>query len=148
MSRTTNTAGRSPTPTRAINGTTTRQTRGTVKITVIYDDSVADTISYSVDADDTLTFDGGDFSDVCYDATDEDLDYVKFTSLPSSYYGVLYTDDDCDTKVTKSTAYDEGDLSDMTFVPNDDYSGTVTYSYTGYTDDDTTYTGTVKSGQR
>jgi hypothetical protein len=101
-------------------------------------------VIYSVDDDDTLTLDGDDFIDACDDATGEDLDYVIFTSLPSSSYGVLYTDDDCDTKVTKSTAYDADDLSDMTFVPNDGYSGTVTYTYTGYTDDDTTYTGTVK----
>ena len=112
------------------------------------DTSSATAISYGTDADETVTFDGSDFAEVCEDATDEDFSYVKFTTLPSSSAGVLYYDYDEDdtthTKVTTSKSYDEDALSEITFVPKSSYSGTVTVSYTGYSDDSTSYTGTVK----
>jgi hypothetical protein len=49
----------------------------------------ADTITYTTNKGDAVTFDGSDFADECENATDEDFSYLKFTSLPSSTYGVL-----------------------------------------------------------
>ncbi|MPM03539.1 hypothetical protein SDC9_49806 [bioreactor metagenome] len=73
---------------------------------------------------------------------------MKFTSLPSSSAGILYydydEDDDTNAKVVKNTAYDVDELAGITFIPVSSYSGTVTVSYTGYTENGTEYTGTVK----
>ena len=106
------------------------------------------TVTYSLDDDETVTFDDSDFIDAFSGVTDEDLSYIKFTSLPSSSAGILYYDYDEDdsshTKITTNTTYDVGDVSDITFVPASTYSGTVTVSYTGYTEDDTAYTGSFK----
>jgi len=126
---------------------------GTVKITINKDeDAVADTITYETDEETAVTFDEDDFNDACEDATDETLSYIKFT-LPSTTYGKLYygydDEDDYDGKVTSAGKYyydddDHTSISDITFVPTDDYTGTVKIKYTGYTEDGNTYTGTVK----
>ncbi|HPE16315.1 MAG TPA: hypothetical protein PK597_05110 [Oscillospiraceae bacterium] len=123
---------------------------GRVKITVSDSDisEVADTFTITTDNNEPVTLDDSDFIDAFSGATDEDLSYIKFTSLPSSSAGVLYYDYDEDdsshTKITTNTTYDVGDVSDITFVPASTYSGTVTVSYTGYTEDDTAYTGSFK----
>lgn len=109
---------------------------------------VADSISYTTDADDEVDFKKADFNEVCDDLNDEDLDYVKFTTLPTSSKGILYYDYDGDKdKVDSSDKYKYSgspSISDVTFVPDDDYSGTVTISYTGWDEDDNEFTGTVK----
>ena len=120
---------------------------GDIKITV--SDSDADDIKYSIDSDETVTFKKKDFKNVCQDLNDADLDYVKFT-LPSSSKGVLYLeydDGDYDSKVSSTTKYyydKDPSISDITFVPDDDYSGTVTISYKGCDEDNNTYSGSVK----
>ena len=109
----------------------------------------ADTITYSVDSDEEIDFDEDDFNKECEDLTGEDLDYVKFT-LPSSSYGTLYynfTTKSNSDKVTESKKYyydSSNYLSKVTFVPDDDYDGTVTINYTGYDTDGNSYTGKVK----
>ncbi len=122
---------------------------GKVKITV-GDDDDADTITYTTDEDEEITFDTSDFNDVCEDATDETLYYVKFT-LPSSTYGKLYynytSSSSYDSAVSASTKYYRSAssyLSKVTFVPKTGYTGTVTISYTGYNTDGDSYTGSVK----
>jgi hypothetical protein len=108
----------------------------------------ADAITYSGDNDDTLDFNEDDFNDVCQDLNDEDLDFVNFT-LPSSTKGILYYDYDGsdEAKVSKSTEYyysDDPSIDDITFVPNDDYSGTAVISYAATDEDGDDYSGTVK----
>jgi len=96
-------------------------------------------ISYS--CDDTVTFDGDDFADVLAGASDSDLSYIVFTTLPTSSQGVLYDGDD--DAVTTSTEYDADDISDLYFDSSSSYSGTVTIRYTAYDEDAASYTGTV-----
>jgi len=117
---------------------------GKVIITV-KDDDDADEITYSVDSDDTVDFEKEDFANVCEDETNGDLDYVNFTP-PASSKGILYYlyDEDDQKKVSKSTDYSYKDIDDITFVPDEDYSGTVTISYKGYDEDDDSFTGTVE----
>ena len=124
--------------------------KGTITITVSDSDITAETITYTTDEGEEITFDESDLSDACEAATDEDLSYVTFT-LPSSTAGKLYYDyedeDNYDSKVTASTKYyvdEDPYLSEITFVPTDDYDGTVTISYTGYTDEGTAFTGKIK----
>ena len=121
---------------------------GDIKITVDDDDSDADDITYSVDSDDTVDFEENDFNDVCQDLNDKDLDYVNFT-LPASSKGVLYYDydDDGEKKVSKSTDYyydDDPSIDDITFEPDEDYSGTFTISYKGYDEDGDSFSGSIK----
>lgn len=105
-------------------------------------------VTYSIDKNETVTFDKDDFSDAFNDATNKDLSYVKFTSLPSASAGVLYyeydKDDSSHTKVDKSTSYDIGDLDDIIFVSADDYSGFVSISFIGYSENEVSCRGTVK----
>jgi len=112
-----------------------------------YDD--ADTITYTTDAEDEVTFDEDHFFDECDDVTGEDLDYVKF-ALPNADDGTLYYDyDDGDyvSKVSASTKYyfnSSRYLSKVTFVPDEDFEGTVSIDYDGYDEDGNTYEGKVK----
>ncbi|HVI42602.1 MAG TPA: hypothetical protein VM577_18265, partial [Anaerovoracaceae bacterium] len=107
---------------------------------------VADDIKYSIDAGDEADFDEDDFNKECEDLTGETLDYVKF-DLPSSSKGILYYDYDGsdEVEVDDSDKYDYGDeLDDVSFVPKDGYSGTVTISYEGCDTDGNDYTGDIK----
>ena len=129
--------------------TTGQSYTGTVKIAVS-DSNSADTITYETDQGEEAEFDADDFNDVCNDVTDENLSYVKFT-LPSSSYGVLYYNytsaSSYTSKVSASTKYYRSSslyLDNVSFVPDDDYSGTVTISYTGYSTGGDSYTGKVK----
>ena len=122
---------------------------GTVKITV-GDADDADVITYSTDQNKAITFSPSDFNSVCDDVTGSNLSYVKFT-LPSSSYGKLYYNYTSSTSygslVSASTKYYRSSspyLSSVAFVPYSGYTGTVTVSYTGYSTDGDTFTGTVK----
>ncbi|MDD4565836.1 MAG: S-layer homology domain-containing protein [Eubacteriales bacterium] len=112
----------------------------------------ADDIRYSMDSDETLDFDEKDFNDVCEELTEEELDYVKF-ELPDKDEGVLYYNYDEDedvedqTKVSSSKKYyysESSYISKIAFVPDEDYSGTLTINYAGYDVDDNVYDGKVK----
>lgn len=123
---------------------------GIVKITVKEESAVADTINVSTKEDTVLYFDDDDFNDVCEDATNEELDYIKFT-LPSSSYGKLYynysSPSSYSSLVSEGTKYyydDSPSLSKVAFVPYKDYNGTVTVKYTGWNTDGVNFTGTVK----
>ncbi len=119
---------------------------GDIVITV-NDSGDADDIKYTVYNDDTVDFSKKDFNEACQDQNDADLDYVNFT-LPSSSKGILYYkyDTSSEAKVSKSTDYEYGgspSISDITFVPDDEYTGTVTIKYKGYDEDGESFTGSV-----
>jgi len=112
----------------------------------------ADDIKYTVDSDEVLNFKKDDFNKECKDLTGEDLDYVKF-DLPDDDDGILYYDYDSDededdlTKVSSSKKYYYDKslyISKITFIPDEDYSGTLTIDYSGRDVDGNTYTGEVK----
>lgn len=114
----------------------------------VYAASVADTITYTTDEGEEVDFKGSKFNDVCEDLTDEELDYIEFTSLPSSSKGTLYYDyDDDKEEIEEDEEYyysGSPSISDITFVPDDDYSGTFTISYSGRDEDGNKFTGSVK----
>lgn len=121
----------------------------TMSYAAVYDDT-ADDIKYSVSSNKVVNFSANDFNDVCDDLTDEDLDYVKF-KLPDEEEGILYYDYDADeksnTEVSSSRKYslDKSPyLKRVTFVPDKDFSGTVTIRYTGYNEDGDSYSGKIK----
>lgn len=106
-------------------------------------------IAYSAGLNEPIVFDSEDFDDLCDSITGRTLDYVKFT-LPSSNRGVLYYDYDdgnYDSKVSASKKYyydDSPNLSDITFVPAKNWSGTLSISFTGEDSKGKSFSGTVK----
>ena len=118
---------------------------GTVSITV---SKSSQSISYTVDKNESVTFDDSDFNSYCKDETGSSMDYVKFT-LPSSSKGTLYYkyDKSGEKEVTSSTKYYRSDspaLEDVTFVPAKNYTGTVSIDFTGKSTGDETFSGTLK----
>lgn len=118
---------------------------GTLKIRV--GDADKGDITYNAAAGAPVTFDDGDFNDYCKDVTGDSLDYVRFT-LPSSSKGVLYYkyDESGEKKAASSTSYYRSSsprLYDVTFVPDEAYTGSVEISFTGRSDDGESFSGTV-----
>lgn len=119
---------------------------GTVSIRV---GGQADTITYRVSGGSSVEFDASDFNDAARDVTGETLRYVRFT-LPSSSKGTLYYDyDDGDyaSKISESRNYYRTQspyLSEISFVPASSFSGTVSISFTGWTTENSRFTGTVE----
>lgn len=121
---------------------------GEVIISVSGTSSNTDTnIQYSAYINNTVTFDEDDFNDYCQDENDEDLDYVKFT-LPSSSKGILYYDYNGEDKEKISVSdkfYYDGtpSISDITFLPNEDFTGDCEISFSGYDEYRDSIKGTV-----
>lgn len=110
--------------------------------------SSVSSVSYSCKSTGKATFVSEDFNTICRREIGDELDYVTFT-LPSSSYGALYYayDSKLEEKVTKGTPYYavyDPFISGVSFVPKSSYSGTVTISYTGYTEGGDSFTGSVK----
>jgi hypothetical protein len=121
--------------------------KGSGLITV---NAVAATISYSTDQNTVKKFSASDFNAACKEATGAGLDYICF-SLPPAACGTLcygYSSSASPgTAVTSNTALYYGKaprISDVTFVPAADYTGTFTISYTGVNTKDIVYTGEIK----
>ena len=119
---------------------------GTVEIGV---DTRTDQISYTVRYGGTVTFDDGDFDALSEDLTGERLRYVRF-ELPASSKGTLYYDYDdgeYESKVTESRSYYRSGnpyLDKVTFVPEEDFAGTVSIDFTGWSTDGEKFEGTVE----
>jgi len=102
-------------------------------------------VSYEGKAGQRLQFAASDFSDACYAERGAQLDYIRFSSLPSSSYGTLYYGGS--TKAETTTSYyrtGSGKLIDsLSLVPNSSYSGTFSFPYTGYDVNGRSYSGRV-----
>ncbi len=115
------------------------QFTGEIQITV---GAASGDLTYSIDKNDTLTLDDSDFNALCKKKTGYSLDYVRFTSLPSKSQGYLYYDynsrtgdyEDTVGTGTRDRYYynDSPYLDRITFVPAEDYTGTVTIEFTAY----------------
>ena len=119
---------------------------GSVEITVRKSGS---TISYSVAPNKTLSLDDSDFNDYCKDETGYNMEYVKLTP-PSSSKGSLYYrygESRYEEKVSSSDKYYRSSspkLDDITFVPDDDYNGTVSIPFSGESTNGSKFSGTMK----
>ena len=119
---------------------------GSVKITVRKSSSI---LSYTVAEGKTLTLDDSDFNDFCKDETGYNMDYVKITP-PSSSKGTFYYrygESRYEEKISSSDKYyrtSSPKLDDVTFVPEDDYNGTVSVSFTGLSTNGNSFSGTMK----
>lgn len=106
-------------------------------------------ITYTVTADKTVTFDRNDFNNVCTRVTGYTLDSVKFDK--NSNHGLLYfnyvSNGDSDGKISTTSSYSYAgstrSISNITFLPDVDYTGDATFGYTAYDIKGNTYVGTV-----
>ena len=109
-------------------------------------------IQYSVQGGRAVTFQPGDFNDVCEDALGSSLSYVRF-SLPTASQGLLCYQYNSSrgtyaSRVSASTNYyrtgGSNQIGNVSFLAGDSYSGTVQIGYTGHSRDGDTYRGTVE----
>lgn len=129
-------------------GTDGDEFQGVVEIGV--DSEGSSNITYDIDYGEWVTFRDSDFNDLCEYVTDEDLRYVRFT-LPSSSKGTLYygydDDGDYDSKVSSGRSYyisTSPYLDRISFVPNDNFSGTVNIDFTGVNVNGRSFEGYVR----
>lgn len=109
-------------------------------------DDEIDDIKFEIDEDKVLKFDSDSNSDETIEeileGLDVDIKYVKFDYPVKN--GKLYheydANDDDNDEITENTKYylDDSDdlLDEITFVPKNDFNGTVTISYNAYADED------------
>lgn len=129
--------------------TSGRSFTGTVSIKVGTSSSDGD-VNYSVAKNGTVGFDASDFNDACKDYNNFPLDYLRFTTLPSSSKGTLYykynSSGGSESKVSTGTNYKRSgspNLDDITFVADKDYTGTVSIPFSAYDTDGGRFTGSV-----
>lgn len=120
----------------------------TCTVTVI-NAALAD-VTYTTSAGVPVAFNADHFNTAVTNSTGYSLNYVRFT-LPATSRGILYYDyntstGNYDSKVSASTSYYRGSsryLSDVTFVPESDYTGTVNIAYTAVDSNGSSITGQV-----
>lgn len=112
------------------------------------DDNLNDIIK-DMEDESQLDFEDSWFK-AAFEGDDNDLQYVKFT-LPENSGRLYYDYDEDETRnslVLENAKYYFGDDEDniiekISFVPKDNFKGTVTIKYTAYTSDES-YTGLIK----
>lgn len=107
-------------------------------------------VRYSTARDRKVTFSASDFNDVSLDRNGYRLNYI-YLSLPASLEGTLYYDysgsGSYGSRVSDTTRYyrsSSPQISRITFVPAQGFTGTVSIPYTGYDRDGGRFTGTVR----
>ncbi|MGE4484045.1 MAG: S-layer homology domain-containing protein [Oscillospiraceae bacterium] len=120
------------------------------KFVIFAVDSPAGIVSYTTKLNGATQLSGDDFADEFISVTGSVLSYIVFTP-PASTSGALYysysSETSTGTKVSASTKYYNGsspDISDITFVPAENYIGTVEVKYTVYSAGKAAYIGKLK----
>lgn len=108
------------------------------------------TIVYNTIGRSAANFVSAQFDDMCRDATNSALNYIRFTGLPSSTQGNVYFNYQTSlTPATISTGdsfYLSGEISvsHLSFLPAPGFSGTVNLPFTGWSITGAQFTGTVQ----
>lgn len=130
-------------------GTNTSGTTFTGSLIIHVGDGTG-TVHYNTSRNQAVTFRASDFNDACRSATGTSLNYVRFTSLPSSSVGTLYSGyssaSSTGSRVSTGTDYrrtGSPSLSNVTFAPASGYTGTASIPFTGYDDNGSRFNGTV-----
>ena len=128
--------------------TSGRRISGDVVITVGNDSGDSGDISYDTAKGRSVNFSVSDFNRFSNDETGYNLNYIRFRSLPSTSRGILYYkySNSSSSKVSTSTSYYRGSnpyIDDITFVPNDSFTGTVTIPFTAYNTNGRQATGDI-----
>ena len=109
------------------------------------------TVRYTVAQNQAVRFNASDFNNACRSATGDTLNYLRFTSLPSSSYGTLYYQYNAGsrtgTSVSTSTSYyysgNNRLLNDVTFAAGST-ARSLSFGYTGYNNRGESFSGTVE----
>lgn len=124
-------------------------------MTVTVEESTAAVISASAQTGSPLSFSSlrSDFRDRCSTVLGKSLNYISGLSVPTSQ-GTLYyryaSEGDTGTGIGTGERFyvspgsGQMGLSEITFVPKPDFSGTAEISYTGYVDGTTFFQGTIE----
>lgn len=121
---------------------------GTCKVTVKR--NYTGRIDYAVATNGRLNFDLGKFNTFSQNLCSSDIDCIRFTTLPSTTRGTLYyrydSTNDKKTVSTKETYYASGSnsISDLTFIPQLNYTGRVEYEFTAESKNGRSLSGTVR----
>lgn len=109
--------------------------------------------NYTVNSGSAVSLRVNDFNSACQAATGATLNYIRFTSLPTSGQGTLrYRNSGSTYYSNVSTAtsfYRTGTgsatplISDVSFLASASYTGVVTLPYTGYSTTGSSFTGAV-----
>ena len=108
-----------------------------IDVTAVNSSSSSGDVTYETDVNDEVYLDVDDFDDYVYDSTrsGDEVDYIYFTSLPSSSKGTLYYDGTRSSdEVGKNDDFDHDEIDDLLFIPDDDYEGSVTIPFKGEAD--------------
>lgn len=112
---------------------------GTMTITVyVPDGGASGGVEYDTGINQRVTLNASDFNSACSKFNDRTLDYIYFEELPPAAQGILYYNytSSSSNRVDTSTRYNRSStgsrISNITFVPASNFSGTVTIPYTGY----------------
>ena len=105
-------------------------------------------VEYSIGRNQRKSLNASDFNSACQRAVNGTLNYIRFNSLPSSSAGTLYLNyrNSSSTKVTTGRNYYRSGtprISDISFVPASNYSGTVTIPFTGTSSGGATFSGSL-----
>ncbi len=120
---------------------------GTVRIRVYgANGEGSSNVEYSIGRNQRRSLNGSDFNDACQRAAGGTLNYIRFTSLPSSSTGTLYLNYNSSSsrKVATNQNYYRNStprISSITFVPASNYRGTVTIPFTGTSTTGATFSG-------
>lgn len=122
---------------------------GTVRIRVYgANGEGSGSVEYSIGRNQRKSLNASDFNSACQRAVNGTLNYIRFNSLPSSSAGTLYLNyrNSSSTKVTTGRNYYRSGtprISDISFVPASNYSGTVTIPFTGTSSGGATFSGSL-----
>jgi len=121
--------------------------RATCRVSV-QNDGGSGTVKYTLNKNGRLELDEDDFNDLSEDICDSKIDYIQFTEIPSSSRGILYYryGSNNEKLVSRNNSYYRSGnylISDLTFVPEEDYTGTVEFSFDGYANNGTKIKGTL-----
>lgn len=123
---------------------------GTVTVTVSSsgDVSTAGDVEYSIARNQRQTLRANDFNSACQRVIGGTLDYIRFTDLPASTAGILYLNyaSSSSTRVATDRSYYRNaspHISNISFVPATNYSGTVTIPFTAANTSGDTFSGTL-----
>jgi trimeric autotransporter adhesin len=125
-------------------GYTSSGTIFTGKIKFIVSGVSSNTVSYETTSSTPVTFRAADFISAFTGKSSYALSYVKFT-LPYDSYGTLYDNYAYSSvsNVLPTSLYYVNSISNVTFVPNTNFSGTIAIYYTAIDTSGCAYGGTV-----
>ena len=95
-------------------------------------------VEYDTGINQRVTLNASDFNRACQEFNSRTLNYIYFDELPPAAQGILYYNytSSSSNRVDTSTRYNRSNtgtrISNITFVPASNFSGTVTVPYTGY----------------